>query len=469
MRTLSTVDPAQNPYLRGTFAPVHREITADDLAVEGTLPTDLTGAYLRNGPNPRFPPLGSYTYPLEGDGMIHGVWLEGGRARYRNRWVQSRGLQAEERAGRALFGGIMTPAFVDQDLLGPDPDPGWPVKLDPFINIIRHGGHYLALAEGLPPYEVTADLATVGRYDFGGKMPAGLCAHPKIDPASGEMVVFRYDLEAPFLTWAVVDAAGTVIRTPTVVESVDRSYMIHDFVLTARHIVLVIAPVPFDLEALKSGGAPLGWQPELGTRIAVIPRDGGPTRWVQGEAFWAWHYANGYDDGEDIVLDFPWWSAFRLGSASNAVIRGGATRARLQPARGTFELTHLDDQISEFPRIDDRCIGRPHRYLTVSSRSGHGPSQSAQGFDQLVRYDMATSTRASHDLDTVIGEVIFAPRDGGADELDGYYLTFASEPSGSRSWLLVWDAASFPAEPIARVHMPQRVPNGLHGNWIPAS
>src|SRR5262245_50327837 len=241
MRTLAPVNPADNPHLLGSFAPVHREITADDLSVEGALPRDLTGVYMRNGPHPRLTPLGSSTLPLEGDAMIHVVWIEGGRARYRNRWVRTNGLLAEERAGHALFGGLMTPAFVDQQLLGPEPDPGWPFKLDPFINVVRHGGRYLALAEGFPPYEVTGGLDTVGRYDFVGALPAGICAHPHVDRASGEMVVFRYDSEAPFLSWAVVDASGTVTRPPTVVEGVDRGFMIHDFVLTERHVVLIIA------------------------------------------------------------------------------------------------------------------------------------------------------------------------------------------------------------------------------------
>src|ERR1043166_1408924 len=130
MRTLPLVNPAAEPFLRGRFAPIHDELDAEDLVIDGVLPSELTGAYLRNGPNPRFPPMGSYTFPMEGDAMVHGIWLEGGRAGYRNRWVQTQGLQAEERAGRALFGGLLTPSFVDPKLLGPGPDPGWPMKLD---------------------------------------------------------------------------------------------------------------------------------------------------------------------------------------------------------------------------------------------------------------------------------------------------------------------------------------------------
>src|SRR5690349_824175 len=97
---LRIVDPAANPYLSGRFAPVDRETDADDLQVEGTLPADIDGVFMRNGPNPKFPPLGSYTFPLEGDGMIHAVWIGEGKARYRNRWVWTNGLRAEERAGR---------------------------------------------------------------------------------------------------------------------------------------------------------------------------------------------------------------------------------------------------------------------------------------------------------------------------------------------------------------------------------
>ena len=238
---LQPVDSEAIPALSGRFEPVRSETEAQDLPVQGKLPGDLVGAYLRNGPNPRFTPLGSYTYPLEGDGMVHGLWLEDGRARYANRWVRTRGMAAEERAGRALYGGLLTPAFVDMALLGPDPDPGWPFRLDPFINVVCHAGRYLALEEGTPPYEITSELGTVGIYDFGGVL-AGMCAHPKIDPVTGEMVLFRYDVEEPYLAWAVVGPDGGVTRARTPVAGVDRGFMIHDFAITEHYVVLVIGP-----------------------------------------------------------------------------------------------------------------------------------------------------------------------------------------------------------------------------------
>lgn len=462
---LALVDPSTNVHLQGRFAPVHEEIDADDLVVEGELPAGLEGAYVRNGPNPRLPPLGSYTYPMEGDAMLHGVWLEGGKARYRNRWVVTAGMQAELDAGRALFGGLMTPAFVDTDLLGPDPDPGWPFKLDPFINIVHHGGRWLALEEGSPPYEVDAALETVGRYDFGGALPKGMCAHPKIDPTTGEMFLFRYDVEAPFLTWAVVGPDGTVTRPETVIETVDVGHMIHDCVLTDRHLVLVVAPVIFDLDAMMSGGDVLRWDETLPARIAVIDRISGAIRWIETDPFFVWHYGNGYetDDGE-IVVDFAWWDRFDLAPVPH---QGGFARMTLDPDAGSAAIHMFDDRPTEFPRIDERLTGRPHRYVAASRKSGRFELPVGE-FDQLVRHDVQTGDVLTHDAEGCFGEVTFAPRAGGTDELDGWYLAFTSSMDAKRSWLSVWDAADFPGDPVAKVHVPQRVPNGLHGGWFPA-
>jgi carotenoid cleavage dioxygenase-like enzyme len=466
------VDMSTHPYLSGRFAPVAAEHDAGALAVEGSLPADIDGVFMRNGPNPRFPPLGGYTFPMEGDGMIHAVWISGGRARYRNRWVRTSGLLAEERAGRALFGGLMAPAFADRALLGPGPGPGWPAKLDAFINIVRHGGHYLALAEGLPPYEVSAELATLGRFDFAGQLPLGICAHPRIDPATGEMVVFRYGTDAPYLTWAAVGPGGSLTQPPTEVTGIDRPFMIHDFTITEHYAVFVIGPAVLDTGAMLGGGNVLTWRPELGTRIAVAPRAGaGAPALLDTAPFWVWHFANAYEDGTHVVVDFPWWSGLSLAAGdpraagTAAPVHGRFARLTVDPARATASLEDASTESTEFPRIDDRLTGRRHRYLTAGARSGEHKLIRGE-HDRLVRYDMATGERACHDADASIGEVVFAPRTGASEELDGYYLTFARTLGDDRSWLYVWDAGDFPGPPRAKVAIPTPVPLGLHANWF---
>lgn len=472
-RTLELIDTAANPFLSGRFAPVRAEVDAAELVVEGDVPTDLTGAYLRNGANPQFTPLGSYTYPLEGDGMVHAVSFDRGHVRYRNRWVRTAGFAAERRAGRALFGGLMTPSFVDASQLGTDPDPGWPFKLDTFINVVRHAGHLLALGEGVPPYELDGALGTVGRFDWRGSLPGGCCAHPRVDRATGEMIVFRYDVRPPYLTWATLGPDGSLRRPETAIEGVEACFMVHDCVITPRYLLLVVGPAVIDTEAMLTGGEALSWRPELGTRIAVVPRNGpgaaaGAVRWVHTDSFWVWHFANAYEDGDTVVVDFPWWDrpGFARG-APGAPIDGKFTRAVVDVGRATVSLTALGPA-SEFPRIDDRLTGSPHRYVTVTARSDNqrlAPSE----HDRLVQHDMVSGAMATYDTHAAIGEVAFAPRDGATGELDGYYLTFGtllSDPNAS--WLYIWEAGDFPARPRARVRCPQRVPNGLHGNWFAA-
>ena len=99
--TLHPVDMASEPFLSGRFAPVTTTRSPPTTSPSrAPCPPTCTAHYVRNGPNPEFPPLGSYTYPLEGDGMVHGVWIEGGTARYANRWVRTQ-QPARPRSGPA--------------------------------------------------------------------------------------------------------------------------------------------------------------------------------------------------------------------------------------------------------------------------------------------------------------------------------------------------------------------------------
>ncbi len=460
------VDPSTIPTLSGVFAPVHEERDDRDLAVRGEIPADLRGAYLRNGPNPLFPPLGSYTFPLEGDAMLHGLWIDDdGSARYRNRIVWNPQLRLEQQAGRALWAGIMTPY-----LPGPDVVPEQyanDFKPQPFINIIHHADRWLALSEVDPPWEVTSGLEPVGTAPFtwGGAI-GGLSPHPRLDPRTGELVVFRYNFEEPYLMWAAVAADGSIAHAPDPV-ALDTTYMIHDFVLTERYVVLFVAPAKFDLVALMTGdGPPLLWDGEAPVRIAVIPRDGtsADVQWIEAEPFWAYHFANGFEQGDEIVVDFAKFAFFALGPAPDQ--RGAPARARIDLKAGRCTLESWDDRFCEFPRIDDRLQTQPHRHFTVSTKTG---IEGTGSFNTLLRVDTQTGAVAEWcSGEKQFDEVVFAPAEGkGPDE--GYYVTFRTDRETLESDWVVLAADDIAAGPIATVELPSRVPNGLHGNWFDRS
>ncbi|MGW2482069.1 carotenoid oxygenase family protein [Streptomyces sp. NPDC001571] len=470
----SRFDPTRVPHLLGSFAPVTEEVDVVDLAVTGEIPPSLHGLYVRNGPNPRFTPIGSYLYPIDGDGMLHGVWLSEGRARYRNRFVRTPGLMAEERAGRALWGGLESFILPGPDAVGPELANDF--KDLPDINVVSHAGRLLALAESACPFRMDDGLETVGREDFGGALPVGITAHPKIDPVTGEMLVFCYLLEAPYLTWSVIDPTGAVVRKPTPIEGVDEPMMIHDMALTRRFVVLVLSPVFIDLAAAMSGGSFISWRPERGTRVALIPRDGGRVRWASDEAFWLWHTVNAYDDGPegdgDVVLEYVQWSRLTVGgdpaSFSADPVLCNLVRARIDPVAGSMVRAELDDCRVELPRVDDRRIGRRHRFVALAAETGDVDLLPGE-YNALRWYDTQTdTTRVWSAGDLSVGEPVFAPEPGDRSDERGYWLTFATDRTDGTSWFLIVPAEDPEAGPVARVRIPVRVPLGLHGSWLPS-
>lgn len=456
------IDMAHHPHLSGLFAPQREEVDVRGLEVAGELPADLHGSYLRNGPNPRFDPIGSYVYPLDGDAMVHRIELDGGTACYTNRFVRTPQVVAEEEAGRALWSGLTDPYFPPAEEVGPDLANTF--RDLPDINVVRHRGRLLALAEAAPAYALGPDLGTLGRESFGGAAPVALTAHPKIDPHTGEMVSFCYSFESPYLTWSVIGADGTVTRGPTPVEGTDRALMIHDMALTQRCIVLVLAPLVFDLGEIFSGGSPLRWQPDLGVRIALIPRDGSAVRWHTTDAFWMWHTANAFDlpDGS-VALDYVEWR-YPGGFTETREPNASALR-RAVIGDGGVTRTTLHERAIEFPRVDDRLVTGEHRVVATVGSTGT-QALPAGDADALFWFDVTAGSETEWRAPGFgVGEPSYLPSSAGGP---GYWGAVATDRADLTSWFLVFPAEDPASGPRARVRLPIRVPAGLHGAWLPA-
>ncbi|MCW5624619.1 MAG: carotenoid oxygenase family protein [Burkholderiales bacterium] len=455
---------SDDPHLSGNFLPVLRETTAEDLpVVSGRIPADLRGAYLRNGPNPMFKPIG-FTYPLDGDGMIHAVHLDGGRARYRNRFVRTKGLAVEQRVGHAVYGGFAHPVPPDpKDLQAGDSHV--PFKNGAFVNVISHGGRLIALNEATSGYEMNPALETLGEWTAGTDQPIRLGAHNRRHPRTGDLFALEYSWREPVLRVHRIDASGTLVQSIPVATAMPT--MIHDFVLTERYIVLVVGPAVFDRAAAKAGQSMLQWRPDLGMRIALIPLDGSAVRWIEGDAFFAYHFANAFDRGNQVIVDYVHHGAFGLGS--DADTSSTFHRMTIDLTRGSFVTAPLADMTVEFPRVNHRFEALPTRYAYMPTRSSTLtlPDPPAATFNTLVRFDTATGTDARHDFgNRIIGEGAFVPRPGADGEDDGYIALFVYDPARNGSTFELLNARDVAAEPVVVLQLPQRVPQGLHGNWI---
>jgi carotenoid cleavage dioxygenase len=433
-------------WMHGNFGPVDREVTEHELEVEGALPPALTGLYVRNGSNPGNGPSPHW---FLGDGMVHGVALDAGSARwYRNRWVQ-------------------TPYLTEGgDLLNGGP-PGGP-RSQSNVSVVHHGGRLLTLGEVGLPYEIdAADLSTVGAYDFGGRLTTAMTAHPKIDPATGRMHFFGYGFVAPFLTYHVADADGTLVRSEEV--AVAGPTMIHDFAITDQDAVFWELPVVFDLERAVQGEMPFLWRPGYGARLGVMPLDG-PTaaiRWVEIEPCYVFHGVNAFREGGDVVIDVCRYPSMFDGS-DLAGVPGELRRWRIDTTGRDLRVRDdvLTDRAIELPTIDRRLTGRPHRYgYFVETRDDDGVD-----FAGVVRRDARSGEEVTWDPGPGRhgGESVFVPDGDGARDDEGWLLVFVHDDADDATDLVVLDATEVDAGPAARVRMPERVPYGFHGTWVPA-
>lgn len=489
--TTTTAKPG-NPYLEDFLAPVGAEVTAHDLRVTGRIPEHLDGRYLRNGPNPAAEVDPAVYHWFSGDGMVHGVALRDGQARwYRNRWVRSPSvcrILGEPAPGRL------------------DPRAGM-LSLGANTNVLSHAGRTLALVEGgVANYELTEELDTVGTCDFDGTLAGGYTAHPHRDPRTGELHAVSYSFtRGRTVQYSVIDVAGRARRTVDI--EVGGSPMMHDFSLTDKYVVLYDLPVTFDpvqvlprqmppwltlparlvlqsligrvrvpspviarmnRDARHSDRMPYAWNPHYPARIGVMPREGDnkDVRWFDIEPCYVYHPLNAYSEmrsgAEVLVLDVVRYARMfdrdRRGPGESTPM---LDRWTINLATGAVTTECRDDQSQEFPRINEELLGGRHRYgYTVGA-------QFAGGGSGLFKHDYATGSRevAALDAGLLLGEMSFVPNPGAGTEDDGILLGFGYHRDRDEGQLLLLDAQTL--EQVATVHLPQRVPMGFHGNWAP--
>lgn len=462
----ATTDPAPtSPWLLGTFAPVTDERDDADLPVSGELPEGLRGTFLRNGPNAMFPPVVRY-HLFDGDGMVHGLTFHGdGRASYANRWIRSKGLEAEIEAGGALFGGIAEFRLPPDDVFARV----GPLKNTANTNVVRHAGRTLALMEACPPIELGADLSTIGEHDFGGALQGPMTAHPKIDPATGEMVFFGSSPFPPFLR--VHSAAPDGRLTWSTEVELPSAVMMHDFVITETKVLIFDLPAVMDVQALVAGGTGFYWDGERGARIGVLERGapGSTIRWIEVDPFWVFHFLNAHDVAGTDAIEVVGCRSPQLNASFDEreidpSVQPMLHRWRIDLASGLVTDEQLDDRPTDFPRINDAFAGRANRYGYGGRSTGFVDGEPP--FDGVTKFDLerGTTTSRAYGPDQVCGEAVFAADPASPDEDGGWLLNFVHDRSSDRSDVVVLDAGTL--DEVARVHLPRRVPFGFHGNFF---
>jgi len=336
-------------------------------------------------------------------------------------------------------------------------------------HFVRHAGRYLALMEAGKPTEMTRDLATIGEFDFGGRLEGPMTAHPKIDPETGEMIFFGYSPIPPYLQYYVADKRGEIVHHAVI--DIPTPVLMHDFAVTRNYTIFLDSPVVFDVAAMFRGEPGIRWEPELGTRLGVLPRRGSArqVRWFEIDSCSVVHFFNAWDHDRVIEIYAPSFNSMPGG------LRFHDPEQTEEPypchwsidlEAGTVKGGRIDDCPGEFPRINDELACRQTRYLYNTLARDWAFEFN---FNGVIKYDLESGSSAQfvHGPGQTSGEHVFAPYPDGCAEDDGWLLSVVSDQATRTSVLAVLDARDVAAGPVARVKLPRRVPIGFHANWLP--
>lgn len=471
---------------RGFSQPLRFEANVYDCEVTGRIPTDLSGAYVRVGPEFYFPQRLPTDGGIDGDGYINMYRFKNGVVDYKSRWVKTQRWKKDREAHRQLYGNYRNP-YTD------DPSIQAETIAKPYLrtlantHTIFNGGRLFALKEDGPPYEIDPKtLDTIGPYDFKGKYDSQtFSAHNKIDPRNGDMIAYGYEatgLCTPDL-WAYVIGKGGDIKRSWKMK-MPRVSMIHDFAITEKHMIFPFGPYVTSIDWLKTGKCHWAWDKTQPSMIGILPRDGEAKdiRWFKGPARAMVHITNAKTEGNIVTLyaayvdgSFGPFAPY-FGNLDGTPLTDANFAAKLR--KYTFDLNSKADTwkeevvwdvpVGDIGRIDDRFAGLSHsRYAFLSTTDTTKASDSnRRGTAAYVRYDLLTGkTNTYSQGDAALGECAFVPRKGSTSETDGYLVGVASNVAEMRSELIIADAQNLEGGDIARVILPFRS-SGLHGLWI---
>ena len=424
-------------WLRDNFAPTFEERTESDLKVIGQIPESLQGTLLRNGANPQ---SGESAHWFLGNGMLHGVRIEAGQAKwYRNRYVKTPLYLKPD--GDVMDGlGDMTMSAAN-------------------TNVIQHAGKIMALEEGHWPFVVSNELETVGPNNYGGKLEGAMTAHPKICPETGELLAFSYGMTPPYLTYLRASAFGELLQTEQI--EVPGATMIHDFNVTRNFVIFMDLPAVWNFEGMATTGLPILWDESYGARLGVMPRNGGNADvvWYEIDPCYVFHPLNAYENGDKIVIDVCRMDdTMKPGSSAPPMLY----RWTIDQASGRVTETQLDDRVVDFPRVADAVVGLKHQFGYCAAFAGSAPYG-----EGLIKYDLEAGTSEYRHLDGgQASEAVFVKDPAASGEDGGFLLSYVYQPEIDQSEVLILNAQDMLGEPVARIQIPARVPAGFHGNWI---
>lgn len=459
---------AQDARLTG-FQSVERDFGRKELSIEGAIPKDLRGLFLRNGPAKHERGHQRLQHLFEADGMIQRFSIGEGKVLHEGRFVQTPKHLQEEQAQRFVYSGPDTHIANSHSVTQPD-------KVNTAnTNIIAVGDKYWALWEAgsasqLDPeslqFEQFVDLGQGTAY---GKRLKGLpfSAHPKIEK-NGDIWNFGL-LEGGQLAIYHLNAQGG-LKNLGLLNSHYHGGMLHDFLITERHLLFILPSIETAAPGERGLFTNIRYNSKLPIRVLVVDKNSlSITRQFELDAGFAFHFGNAWDESDgSIHFDASVYHncdiVAELSDVMRGVIRDQLSHSQtalvtLSPS-GSADITRLGNS-SEFPRVAAEQTGLKNRYLNfVASHERNFWN------DTVAQLDLHTQQQSQYcyGSDYLVEEHI--PINPSGREGAGYLIGTALHIPTQRTCLNIFHAQRLEDGPVARAWLPYHLPLGFHGNFV---
>ncbi|KAK4205495.1 putative carotenoid cleavage dioxygenase [Triangularia verruculosa] len=428
----------RSPFENGVVGRWEGEVA--DLVVFGEIPKQLNGTFYRIMVDP-FYPLQEGNAPIEGDGNICALRINDGRVDLKVRYVDTERLRLERQANKRLFGLYRNP-------FSHHPCVRAAVDSTANTNLVYWAGKLLALKESAQPYEVHPDTLETLSYDPFKSPGKTFSAHPKVDPYTGELVVFGYEakgLGTDDIVIYALDKQG-VIHDEQWIKSPWPAF-IHDCAITPNFIILVLWPYDADVKHMKNGNQHWTYNRDRPATFIIAPATpttSPPTRRRASQSGETKLY---FKSSRIFYSVFP-----VIGPPTNKPFRdfqADYVRWEINLTQPTntrvVEPTVILDMPGEMAMVDERFLTRPYDKLfcPVIPPGKQGPIPPILPIG-LHTYTMLDKPSSKVDLSK------------DAPEGDGWVLGMIQRMDVNRSDLVVLDTKDF-AKPVAVVQLPFRI------------
>ena len=479
----------QTIHFIGTNTPRRVELSIRNLAVEGEIPPEIEGAFFRAVPDNAHAPMFEDDIALNADGMIARFNFEGGAVDYDIRYVETDRYLAEKEARRALFGRYRNPFTDDPSVAGVD-------RTLANTTPVWHAGRLFMTKEDGRAFEINPHtLATAGKWDYYGALKSEtFTAHPRLDPATGELFFFGYEaggLCSRDIAYGIADKDGNLVSEQWFAQP--ECATIHDFVITEKYAIWPIFPTTADLERMKAGGAHWAHQQEGDSWIAIMPRYGqvSEMKWIKGPpGVSVFHEVNAYDDGDLVHIDM----CLTESNAFSFMREAGGIHKPQQELQGaltrwTIDMSQADPTISErplgppgdLPRLADADQGRPYNrawYLSMNPEAQGPPMLGGPvgaNFNALLRIEPGNGRLTAMGVPPGAGISEPAHVPSSDPHHGGWLLSVVDLPNGppgqaaphdyaSELWIIAADEIE--KGPVAKVKTGLALRSQVHGAWV---